>query len=240
VAAAPIFSMGRLATLLTIMGVALLPLMLLGLMMGPVWISPAGVMRALAGQLGAVATAAGASEGLILFAIRLPRVILAGRLGVNGGPPGPAGPDVTRQAMRLATAFFLDSTCHTAKVMGLDVLGVLTLRTINMANVRHVTHDPKLAVAHAGLADVVADAERRPLSVYALSKFLLMPYETARRTVLRLEERGLVERAPKGLVVSSDVVNRPEVVAGILDLVALTEAYLADLAAIGVAYQPES
>jgi iron complex transport system permease protein len=69
--------------LLTIMALALLPLMLLGLMMGPVWISPAGVMRALAGQLGAMATAAGAQEGLILFAIRLPRVILAGLVGVS-------------------------------------------------------------------------------------------------------------------------------------------------------------
>ncbi len=69
--------------LLVIMGSVLLPLMLLGLMMGPVWIAPAGVLRALADHFNASATAASSQEGLILFAIRLPRVILAGLVGVS-------------------------------------------------------------------------------------------------------------------------------------------------------------
>jgi len=68
--------------LLTIMGVILLPLVLVGLMMGPVWIAPAEVMRAFGEHFGESSSSAGAQEGLILFAIRLPRVILAGLVGI--------------------------------------------------------------------------------------------------------------------------------------------------------------
>jgi len=60
----------------------LLPLVLVGLMMGPVWIAPAEVLRAFGEHFGASPSSAGAQEGLILFAIRLPRVILAGLVGI--------------------------------------------------------------------------------------------------------------------------------------------------------------
>ncbi len=66
--------------LLVSMAVALPPLALLALMTGPVWISPAGLQRALANAFHA--TTPGSQEALILFAIRLPRVILAGLVGV--------------------------------------------------------------------------------------------------------------------------------------------------------------
>lgn len=68
--------------LLAIMIVVLPPLILLVLMTGPVWISPAALARALVDQFDSAAAAATSQEGLILFAIRLPRVILAGLVGV--------------------------------------------------------------------------------------------------------------------------------------------------------------
>ena len=69
--------------LLMILGCTLLPLMLIALMMGPVVISPAGLMRALLEPWGATGSGGGLSqEGLILFSIRLPRVLLAGLVGV--------------------------------------------------------------------------------------------------------------------------------------------------------------
>lgn len=164
----------------------------------------------------------------------------AGRLGVAAGPPGAAGPDVLRQTLRLTTDFFLESTCHSARIMDLDVLTVLALRAVNKANIAHVTHDPELARAHAGLAQVVPDAQRRPVSVYAIGKFLLLPYETARRAAKRLEDRGLVERGPDGLTTPTEVLARPEVIRAMIDMAALTEAFLADLSAIGVGYRPEA
>jgi heme transport system permease protein len=69
--------------LLLILGCALLPLMLLALMMGPVFISPGSLLRATLELFGASAAAGNSSQdGLILFSIRFPRVILAGLVGV--------------------------------------------------------------------------------------------------------------------------------------------------------------
>jgi iron complex transport system permease protein len=58
---------------------ALLPLMVIALMMGPVTISPSNLLQALLEPLGA---GSGSQESLILYSIRLPRVILAGLVGV--------------------------------------------------------------------------------------------------------------------------------------------------------------
>lgn len=163
----------------------------------------------------------------------------AGRFGVSAAEHyRPPTPDLPKQIARLTMNYFLDATCHSAKVMDLDVLTVLLLRAINMANVSHVTHDPALAVAYAGMEGVLLDAERQAVSVYSISRLLVLPYETARRAVLRLEQRGLVRKDLGGLTVPLEVVNRPDVVAGILHLVALTETFLADLARAGVAYRP--
>ncbi len=68
--------------LLLVLGLSLLPVMLLALMMGPVVISPVALLRALLGELGFSQSAVSTQEGLILFAIRLPRVILAALVGV--------------------------------------------------------------------------------------------------------------------------------------------------------------
>lgn len=70
--------------LLMILGCSLLPLMLIALMMGPVVISPASLLRALLEPFGAIGDGGGVSsqEGLILYSIRFPRVLLAGLVGV--------------------------------------------------------------------------------------------------------------------------------------------------------------
>ena len=165
----------------------------------------------------------------------------AGRFGVTAAQHyRPPTGDLPKQIIRLAMNYFLDATSHSAKVMDLDVVAVLVLRAINMANVRHVTHNPALAAAHAGLDVALPDGERQAVSVYSIGRFLLLPYETARRTVQRLEQRGLVRKGRGGLTVPLEVVNRPEVVAGILHLVSITETFLADLARAGVAYRPSS
>jgi iron complex transport system permease protein len=67
--------------LLVGLGGSLLPLLLLALMMGPVLISPAGLFGALAEQLKFTDVVAHSQESLIVFAIRLPRVVLAGLVG---------------------------------------------------------------------------------------------------------------------------------------------------------------
>ncbi|MES2340285.1 MAG: hypothetical protein V4597_01300 [Pseudomonadota bacterium] len=174
------------------------------------------------------------------FAATVAFVQTTGRLGVSAaGHRQPPSPDQFRQVNRAVSAYCLETACQMARVMDLDPGSVLILRAVNLANVRHVTQDPDAAPAHAGLADILPDAERRPISVYGLAKYLLLPYETVRRSLLQLEAKGLVRREAGGLIVPAEVVARPAVVAGVMELVANTEAFLVDLAAAGLAYQPE-
>lgn len=165
----------------------------------------------------------------------------AGRFGVSAAqhyqPPTPGLP---RQVIRLAMNYFLDATSRSAKGLDLDVVAILVLRAINMGNITHVTHDPTLAVTYGGMAQVPPEEARRPVSIYSIGRFLQLPYETARRAVARLESRGLVRKSANGLTVPLEVVSRPEVMSGMLQLVALTETFLADLARAGIAYRPNA
>jgi iron complex transport system permease protein len=68
--------------LLLILGVSLLPIVLIALMMGPVFISPSNLLQALLSQLGLVGSGIQSQDELILFAIRLPRVLLSGLVGL--------------------------------------------------------------------------------------------------------------------------------------------------------------
>jgi iron complex transport system permease protein len=69
--------------LLQILSLSLLPVMLVALMMGPVFITPGEFFSALLGEIGLSDSGAGTQDGLILFAIRLPRVLMAGFVGVS-------------------------------------------------------------------------------------------------------------------------------------------------------------
>lgn len=62
--------------------IALPCVMLLALLMGPVFISPVEFMRALSVAIGSTPATEINQNGLILFSIRLPRMLLAGLIGV--------------------------------------------------------------------------------------------------------------------------------------------------------------
>lgn len=146
----------------------------------------------------------------------------------------PAG-DVSRQAMRLSTEYFLDAVCLMARVMELDFVDVLLLRAASLANVRRLVQDPSLGVQFGGLLDIPSDDYRTAVSAYALSAFMLMPYETVRRRMNRMVTRGLVERwAHGGYVVPGAVVSRPNVIEGTALFATLTAEFLTKLASIGV------
>lgn len=68
--------------LLLLLAATLIPLLVIALMMGPVVISPGAFIDAFASVLGVSSGEAVTQEGLILSAIRLPRVLLAGLVGV--------------------------------------------------------------------------------------------------------------------------------------------------------------
>jgi len=68
--------------LLLLLGIALPPLALAALMLGPVFITPADLAGALVDSLGHSGSPDRAQEAMIISAIRLPRVILAGLVGL--------------------------------------------------------------------------------------------------------------------------------------------------------------
>lgn len=167
----------------------------------------------------------------------------AARVGVvarDRAPPAnpPANPDVSLQVARLASDYFVEAMRLVAKSLELDILSALVFLTISQHNTEKVRRDLHLATTYAGLAEIPPDDIRAPATAYFVSRFLHLPYETARRAGLRLVEFGLAERSETGaFVVPSQVFARPEMVAAFAAFAKLTMGFLDDLADYGVAAQ---
>lgn len=112
-----------------------------------------------------------------------------------------------------------------------DLVSGTVVGTIVAANVRHLTLDPQLARRWAGEDDIPPDSERRPVSVRTLARELKLPYETTRRHVAALKPRDMVEEAGGGVIVPSRVLDRPQMRAFNLQLVARFEQMLAKIEA---------
>ncbi|MDO9338641.1 MAG: hypothetical protein EON95_17555 [Caulobacteraceae bacterium] len=81
---------------------------------------------------------------------------------------------------------------------------------ILQANLAPLTEDPALAARYAGLDAVMPEDLRRPISVHALAGSLHMPYETTRRCVGRLIEKGFVKRVSRsGILTCADKLTEP-------------------------------
>lgn len=175
-----------------------------------------------------------ASQWVERFARRL--VNDAARYGVSFPAPGrPPAPDLTARISRLSTEYFVDCVCLMSRTMNVDIVAAMVLWTIANANTDEIRKDPGLAGAYAGLDEVPPDDLRRPVSVYYVSRFLMLPYETTRRICLRLVEQRLVRRREDGgLVVPTETIGRPEVTAGFAAFADLTVDFLSRLAEVGV------
>lgn len=157
-------------------------------------------------------------------------------------PPGahpPPAPDVRRQVVRLSIAYFLKSLTVIGRALEQDALSTLVLLAIGRGNLREFVRRREAGAVFRSLAAIPPDELRRPVSVYAVSKALVLPYETTRRYALRLIEEGWVERKPGGgLVVPTSVVARPGVIQGVVEFADATEAYLHRLLELGVPTEP--
>lgn len=148
--------------------------------------------------------------------------------------------DARREALRQTINFFMDSLEQSARALDMEALSVLILRYVANANVRHMITDLEQGRQYASLDAVPPDSLRHPVSVYAVGKALLIPYETVRRHAKLLVERGLIERgADGGMIMPARVLQRPDFVAGISDFADLTQGFLDRLAEIGLPSPPE-
>lgn len=158
---------------------------------------------------------------------------------VAPGPGSPPNADVRRQAVRLSIVYFLDSLTVIGRALEQDALSAMVFLAIGRGNVGHFVHDPETQAAYGGVAAIPPDDVRRPVSAYAVSRELNLPYETTRRYGLKLVEKGWIERTSNGgLLIPASVVARPSMIQGVVDLAETTEAFLAEMLALGVPTEP--
>lgn len=204
------------------------------------WLKLAGRCRSVDAGLIVPQAVLGAPRHLMAAQIHYDKAVefaeAAARLDASvGAIPRPTEGDVSRYVARLGAGYFLDTLRIMARCVDIGFTGVLVLWTLAVANLRRITHDPALATTYASLEDVVPDRLRMGASCYAVSKHLLLPYETTRRAIEKLRARGLVEQDADGrLLVPSRVMSSPVLAVALAELTPLTHSYLARLAEAGL------
>lgn len=137
----------------------------------------------------------------------------------------------SRGTTRLAIAFMLERAMSLRKAIGQDLPRAVVFLAIGWENVREGT----LAVPEMTAEDSRDQLARRdPVSVYRVSRLLRMPYETARRTAVRLEAAGLCQRTDAGFFIPPMTPSSLVVEAQTQEAWLATTAFLRDLADAGV------
>jgi hypothetical protein len=115
-----------------------------------------------------------------------------------------------------------------------DLMLGLILTAIIQANVRHISEDPDLSRQYGPMGAIPPDELRRPISINALSASLGIPYETTRRHVNRLLQRGLcVKVGAQGVVTPASVIGSPAVLTAAAKQFGHLIHFLRQLKAIG-------
>src|SRR5690349_17772670 len=105
-----------------------------------------------------------------------------------------------REVAYLSLNFVVDMA--SAGIAGLKPLDSVLVMAINQANIAPLTHDHAARSRYGALNAPAPDAERRPVSVRAVAASMRLPYETARRHVLRLAAQGVCIMSDEGAVVT--------------------------------------
>lgn len=112
-----------------------------------------------------------------------------------------------RVAARLANGFALDLVKLGG--FGRDVVDGLLMAAISQANVAQITRNPELQRAYATLDQPPPDELRRPVSISGIANSLRIPFETARRRITALVDLGIIQVAPRGVVIPTAPLNSP-------------------------------
>lgn len=142
-----------------------------------------------------------------------------GALGLDVPAPDPAA-DVNEQRRvgRMANEFFLAGMRLVVEATHSDLVTALTFLAVYCANRPLPEKDPY---------HLRADRELAPVSVYALSRQMRLPYETVRRHVGILLGENLCRKAEGGgLIVSADLLMSSPLVAASLQAKVLTIEFL--------------
>lgn len=112
-----------------------------------------------------------------------------------------------RELGHMAFNFILDVAGR--GIPGLKPLDCLLVMAVNQANIAPLTRDPAARSRYGTLGAPAPDEERRPVSVRAVAASMELPYETARRHIKRLEDRGACVVSEAGVVVPAAFLLTP-------------------------------
>lgn len=90
------------------------------------------------------------------------------------------------------------------------LLDTLLLSTIVQANVSTIGRRADLQVAYAAADEAPPDEMRRPVSINALASSLSLPFETTRRRVRSLAQRGFCRIVEGGVIVPTEILLSAE------------------------------
>jgi hypothetical protein len=102
-----------------------------------------------------------------------------------------------RAVARISGEFTLRTMIAMASQLDHDYSLAVVYIAILQANIAPLVEDPALSARYAGVDTIVPEDLRRPISVHALAGSLHMPYETTRRCVGRLIDKGFVKRVSR-------------------------------------------
>jgi DNA-binding Lrp family transcriptional regulator len=133
-----------------------------------------------------------------------------GQLLVEQVPEDRSAAEVARRDQligHLAFDFVLEMASR--GISGLKPLETLLIMAINQANIAPLTRDPEARDRYGALDSPAPDELRRPVSVRAVAASMRLPYETARRNIRRLEQRGVCSVSGAGVVVPAEFLLTP-------------------------------
>jgi len=113
-----------------------------------------------------------------------------------------------RAAVRSATDYILRWVEIANETHGVDLIYSLVFTTLWAGNVSHLR-----GKTYADVDDIPPDEERRPITIRQVADSLGLPYETVRRRVVEMLERGMARKVGReGFIVPAEAMERPEVV----------------------------
>lgn len=113
-----------------------------------------------------------------------------------------------RAASRCATDYILRWVEIANEAHGVDIVYSLVFTTMWAGNVSHLR-----GRVYAEIDDIPPDEERRPITIRQVADSLGLPYETVRRRVVEMLERGMAKKIGReGFIVPGSALARPEMV----------------------------
>jgi hypothetical protein len=113
--------------------------------------------------------------------------------------------DIGRSLGRASADYLLRSLNLIRKASDGNLLDALICLAVVRGNLAQFQGDDEFERTYGAIDTVPPDAVRRPVTIRGLADFLDFPYETVRRNVSRLTEKGVLQRRAGGYIVPIEV-----------------------------------